>query len=67
MPERSEYTNDWFRLHLPPPKNYLEVCTKWFEKKKRRKEEYNRKCRRIKITAWSWLIQYEGMPTKNEE
>lgn len=35
--------------------------------KKRRKEEYNRKCRRIKITAWSWLIQYEGMPTKNEE
>lgn len=35
--------------------------------KKRRKEEYYRKCRRIKIIACSWVIQYEGMSTKNEE
>lgn len=68
MPERGEYTNDWFRLNLPPHKNSLEVCKKWFEKyKEESKEENNRKCRRIKIIACSWLVQYEGMPTKNEE
>lgn len=34
--------------------------------KKRRKEEYNRKCRRIKITAWSFNMRGCRLKMKNE-